>query len=128
MNTSATNIFPFVSTFMNFAYTAPTLSASDAACEMSTLAAQIRASVREIPRDRGIAPQQVGMLKLAMRVSESVLDELLKARPELRGSGALDELSDALDDLDNQIENHEIALEVGPRVAEVRASLAGLTA
>lgn len=124
MNTSSVNIFPFVSTFMNFAFTAPALSASDAAQEMSALAAQVRASVREIPRDRGLGPQQVGMLKLAMEVSESVLDELLKARPELRGSDALCDLSDALDDLDNQIENHEIALEVRPRLDEVRASIA----
>lgn len=127
MNTSA-HSFDFIGTFLNFAFTASALSASDAAQQMSALASQVRTSVQDIPRDRALGHQQIGMLKLAMQVSESLLDELLAARPELQGSDALAELSDALDDLDNQIENHEIAREVGPRVAEINASLAGLTA
>lgn len=116
--------FQYVSELMSAVAEAPTMSPSDAAARVRELAGKIRQNTREIPRGEPLNHSHLAVLRLARMLACGLSDMLVKSCPTVGDTDELADLADAIDDLDNQIENHEIAQTIGPRIVEMRAALA----
>lgn len=116
--------FQYIGDLMTVVAEVPTMPPHEAASRVRSLAERIRQSTSEIPRKEALGANHVQLLKLAQTLTCGLSDLLVKACPSVEGTDEFAALADAIDDLDNQVENHEIARAIGPRVAELRSVLA----
>ena len=116
--------FQYVGELMSTVAEAQTMHPSEAAARIRSLADQIRRSTRKIPRKEPLDANHLHLLSLAQTLTCGLSDMLAKACPSVEGSDEFADLADAIDDLTNQVENHQIARTIGPRVDEMRAALA----
>jgi outer membrane PBP1 activator LpoA protein len=116
--------FDFLTAFMCVADEAPNLSSTEAVKRVGQLADQVRDGLAAVPRDQPMPRNTIAVLRLAFTVAGHIASQIAELRPDVAETDEYASLADALDELDNQIENHEIALRVGPLLAKARSALA----
>lgn len=108
-------------------FAAATYADSISDAEMRELARRLTTCVRDgarsIPRDEVLPQGAVQMLQMATLLAHFSLRTIRAAHPALEGAEELSLLDDAVDELDEVVDDHRVAREVPRLLAATRGAL-----